>query len=93
MHKDVVFAYPESVEPLGSSSKCENQGMLIPQKLITLQGHPEFTEDIVRELLETRHNQGIFDATMFKDTMSRVGNVHDGVEVSGAFLKFLLDGR
>ena len=93
MHKDIVFEYPDSVQPLGSSPKCENQGMLIPRKLITVQGHPEFTEEIVRELLETRHQQGIFDDATFKDTMGRVANPHDGVLVSGAFLTFLIDGR
>jgi GMP synthase-like glutamine amidotransferase len=92
MHKDIVFEYPDSVERLGTSPKCENQGMLIPRKLISVQGHPEFTEEIVRELLETRHQQGIFDDAIFKDTMSRVANHHDGVVVAGAFVKFLIDG-
>lgn len=93
MHKDIVYDYPSSVEQLGFSPRCEVQGMLIPRKLITVQGHPEFTEEIVRELLETRHDQGIFDDETYKDAIGRVGKQHDGVVVAGAFLKFMLDDR
>ncbi|MCJ1381100.1 hypothetical protein MMC17_004209 [Xylographa soralifera] len=91
MHKDIVFAYPPEVQPLGSSPRCEVQGMLLPQRVITVQGHPEFNREIVTELLEARHEQGIFDDAIFEDAMRRVGREQDGVLVSGVFLKFLLD--
>ena len=91
MHKDIVYYYPEGVEELGSSDKCRVQGMYIPRKIITVQGHPEFTKEIVEELIRARHNQRIFDDKMYKDTMARVGKDHDGVIVAQGFLKFLLD--
>ncbi|MCJ1404176.1 hypothetical protein MMC11_007401 [Xylographa trunciseda] len=91
MHKDIVFTYPPEVEPLGSSPRCEVQGMLIPKRVITIQGHPEFNVEIVTELLEARHKQGIFDDKTYEDAMHRVGREQDGVLVSGVFLKFLLD--
>ena len=91
MHKDIVFTYPPEVEPLGSSPRCEVQGMLIPKRVITIQGHPEFNAEIVAELLEARHKQGIFDEKTYEDAIQRVGKEQDGVLVSGVFLKFLLD--
>ena len=91
MHKDIVYTYPPEVEPLGSSPRCEVQGMLIPRRLITIQGHPEFNAEIVTELLEARHEQGIFDDKTYEDAMRRVETDQDGVLVSGVFLKFLLD--
>ena len=91
MHKDIVFTYPPEVEPLGSSPRCEVQGMLIPKRVITVQGHPEFNAEIVTELLEARHQQGIFGDKIYEDAMHRVGREQDGVLVSGVFLKFLLD--
>ncbi|MCJ1283219.1 hypothetical protein MMC26_002547 [Xylographa opegraphella] len=91
MHKDIVFTYPLEVEALGSSPRCEVQGMLIPKRVITVQGHPEFNAEIVTELLEARHKQGIFDDEIYEDAMRRVGKAQDGVLVSGVFLKFLLD--
>ncbi len=66
--------------------------MYIRNRVITVQGHPEFNEEIVRELLEVRHRQGIFDDETFEDGIRRVGNGHDGVVVAEAFLRFLLEG-
>jgi len=91
MHRDVVYTYPSQVEQLGSSPLCDVQGMYIKNRLITVQGHPEFTKEIVTELLESRHKAGVFDDTMYEDGIARVGNRHDGVAVARAFLKFLLE--
>ncbi|CAK3931291.1 related to anthranilate synthase component II [Lecanosticta acicola] len=91
MHRDIVCEYPPGVEALGSSDRCRVQGMYAPKRLITVQGHPEFNGDIVTELLENRHARGIFDDGMFEDGMSRVRKHHDGVAVSVAFLRFLLE--
>lgn len=90
MHRDIVYYYPEGVEQLGSSPRCQVQGMYIRDKVLTVQGHPEFNEEIVKELLETRHEQGIFDDKTFEEAMSRVGKQQDGVVVAKAFLRFLL---
>ena len=89
MHKDLVYHYPPGVEHLGSSGPCEVQGMYIPKRVITVQGHPEFTEEIVAELLERRRQQGIFVDDVYEEAMARVGKPHDGVLVAQGFLKFL----
>jgi len=60
-------------------------------RLISIQGHPEFTKDIVTELVETRHAQGIFDDALYKDALARVGKPQDGVVIAQAFLRFLLE--
>jgi len=61
------------------------------KRLITVQGHPEFNTTIMTEILNTRHDLGIFDDFMFETAMSRVKLHHDGVVVAKAFLRFLLD--
>ena len=91
MHRDIVYNYPDGVEPLAYTDRCEVQGMYIPQRVITVQGHPEFDGEIVRELLITRHANGIFSDEIFKDAIGRVDKPQDGLEVSQAFLKFLLE--
>ncbi|OCL10547.1 class I glutamine amidotransferase-like protein [Glonium stellatum] len=91
MHRDIVYEHPKGVEELGSSPRCSVQGMYAKGRLITVQGHPEFTEQIVAELLEARHTQGIFNDELYEDGMARVGKHHDGVVVSSAFLRFLLE--
>ena len=91
MHLDAVYEWPEGVEHLGSSPACEVQGMYIKNRIFTLQGHPEFDVQIIREILETRHKQGVFQGEFYSSAMERAGNHHDGIAVSKAFLEFLLE--
>lgn len=91
MHRDIVYAYPEGVEKLGSSPVCKVQGMYSPKRLITVQGHPEFNEEIMTEIIETRHSTGVFDDMAYTEHIAKVSKPHDGVVVSKAFLRFLLD--
>ena len=91
MHRDIVFTYPEGVESLGQSPVCAVQGMYAPRRLFTVQGHPEFTEEIMEEIIDTRHKTGIFDDEAYETHMKKVALEHDGVLVGQAFLRFLLE--
>jgi GMP synthase-like glutamine amidotransferase len=91
MHRDVVYSYPPGVENLAYTSKCTVQSMYIPKRLITVQGHPEFTGPIMKEILTMRHTAGIFDIDVFGEALGRANGTHDGVVVATAFLKFLLE--
>ncbi|KAI1081693.1 class I glutamine amidotransferase-like protein [Whalleya microplaca] len=89
MHCDAVFSYPPGTIPLAQTNVCPVQAMYIPRRMISVQGHPEFTEDMVREILEMRKYGGILGDDIFADGMRRVSNKHDGVAVARVFLKFL----
>jgi GMP synthase (glutamine-hydrolysing) len=89
MHRDIVLSYPAGAEPLAETDICPVQGMIIPGKVITVQGHPEFTEDIVREILNLRHEAGVFTDELYQGGIDRVGHEHDGVPIARAFLRFL----
>ena len=91
MHRDIVFHYPAGVESLGHSPVCKVQGMYAPRRLLTVQGHPEFNQEIMEEILDTRHKTGIFDDEAYETHMKKVAMEHDGVVVSQAFLRFLLE--
>lgn len=91
MHQDIVYNYPPNVVPLGSSPRCAVQGMYAPRRFITLQGHPEFTEDIITEIIQKRTESGIFKGNQAQDALSRANNEHDGVTIGVVFLKFLLE--
>ncbi|KAL8644607.1 MAG: hypothetical protein Q9210_007167 [Variospora velana] len=90
MHKDIVFDYPAGVQPLGSTKPCKVQGMFVPRRVFTVQGHPEFTEEILVEILEVRHQEGVFGDEIYKEAMARVGRRHDGVMVGKRFIEFFL---
>lgn len=86
-----MFGYPEGVEPLAHTDKCENHSMYIPGRLITIQGHPEYTDVILGEVLIARNASGIIDDDSFKDAVRRLKDKQDGVLVARAFLRFLLE--
>ncbi|KAJ4387107.1 hypothetical protein N0V93_007694 [Gnomoniopsis smithogilvyi] len=89
MHKDMVLATPAGAQELAETDVCANQGFILPGKAITVQGHPEFTGEIVPEILGLRHETGIFDEETYKSGMERVRKEHDGVRIAQAFLKFI----
>lgn len=91
MHRDIVYEYPEGVEQLAYTEKCAVQGMYLAKRLITVQGHPEFNEEIMREILASRHKLGIFDVDSYDESIGRVDKYHDGVVVAKAFLTFVLE--
>jgi GMP synthase (glutamine-hydrolysing) len=90
MHRDVVTALPEGAVNLGFSDVCEYQGIYIPGRVFTLQGHPEFNETIMSILLDTRAEQGVFEDAVYKSGTMRSGRKHDGLKVSESVWRLLL---
>lgn len=91
MHRDIIVAYPPGVKLLGSSPLCENQGMYEQKRLITIQAHPEFRDDIAKEIIEVRMEKKTFDETLATEGLRRVRDRHDGPVVAKAFLRFLIE--
>ncbi|KAF3480032.1 class I glutamine amidotransferase-like protein [Arthroderma uncinatum] len=46
MHRDILPRYPPYVEKLGHSDLCDVQGIYVKNRVITLQGHPEYNTKI-----------------------------------------------
>ncbi|KAK3303706.1 class I glutamine amidotransferase-like protein [Chaetomium strumarium] len=88
-HRDAILAYPPGVIPLARTELCPKQGMYVPRRLITVQGHPEFSQFMMTEMLRVRHAAGTIPDGAFEDAMRRVADDHDGVVVARAFLRFL----
>ncbi|KAI0395851.1 putative class I glutamine amidotransferase [Xylariaceae sp. FL0594] len=89
MHRDVVLTFPEGAVQLARTDVCANQAMYKPGRFISVQGHPEFTEEMVREILDLRKSGKIIEDDVYNDGISRVSNKQDGVAVARAFLRFL----
>lgn len=88
MHRDIIPTYPPHIEPLGHSSRCDVQGLYSKDRLISVQGHPEFNGEIVNELLELRRGTVLNDET-YQDGKDRADDPHDGVAIAAGFVKFL----
>ena len=93
MNRDFVQSCPEGVERLGYTAKCSIHGLCVADRFLTVQGHPEFSEQITREILTLRNNQHIIDDNTFQEAMTRVGKDQDGVVVAQAFLRFTLNAH
>lgn len=57
LHNDVVFETPKQVKCWGSTPKCANQGFYKPGRLLTFQGHPEFTSAIAKNGYEMTYHK------------------------------------
>lgn len=91
MHRDIVYTLPPNTVCLGSTARCEVQGMYSPRRFITVQGHPEFTGEIVSEILQLRRQTGVFPEDVYEGAMSAVDNEHDGVALGRTFIKFFAE--
>ncbi len=53
-HKDQAIRLPEGARRFASSEACPNAGFVLGDKVLTFQGHPEFTTSYARDLLDMR---------------------------------------
>lgn len=79
MHRDIVYGLPNNVDKLcyqnskfisiGSSSKCAIQGIITDSgslKILTFQGHPEFSTEFMLDLLKFSVEKGSFDRNVYE---------------------------
>lgn len=90
MHRDVVFDVPSGLQNVGSSPRCAVQGFYMPGRLVSVQGHPEFNEDIITKIIRMRRSQHIFDGDVADDGLARAPLKHDGLSISIVFWEFLV---
>ena len=99
MHRDHVPSLPAGFHLLGSTHVSHNQGMVRLYQtrnservedvttddihILTLQGHPEFTEPIVTSLIEARAAIGVIDKETAASGLERRYWPNDGVGVIG----------
>ncbi|GAO52578.1 GMP synthase [Saitoella complicata NRRL Y-17804] len=90
MHRDIVSKVPVGVHVFASNEICKVQGMLVPGRVLSVQGHPEFTQFIVEELLKTRKEQKIFAEDVVEEAWPRAAGENDGENVARGIITFLL---
>lgn len=101
MHHDIISmrafltaSHSGSIcQNLGSTPKCAIQGLYQPNRLFTLQGHPEFDAFITSHIVQSRLEQGIFVKEIYEDAQTRARLGHDGLCVGSAVLEFAWGSR
>lgn len=81
---------PPNVVPLGSTAKCGVHGMYSPGRFITVQGHPEFNQDIVEEMLHYRRSTGVFNEEDYQRYLAAAKLEQDGPTIAKKMTEFLL---
>ncbi|KAM0336558.1 hypothetical protein ACHAPQ_004051 [Fusarium lateritium] len=91
MHRDAVLEVPEGVVSLGSSSRCEVQGLYSPGRILSFQAHPEFDDFIMEEIMQSRYALQILSKEMYEEGITRARADHDGLLVAAKIWEFLLE--
>jgi len=97
---------PPSFHLLGSTSISRIQGMVqfsdsdaripepdgsIPQiHILTVQGHPEFTTGIVKEIIRARRESGMMDKVTAENGLVRADERNDGDRIARVIWEVLL---
>lgn len=90
MHRDILLTHPPGSIPLLATPVCAVQDIYLPGRVLAVQAHPEFSPEVMEEILMVRHQLGVFDAEMFAEAMGRrMGRTEEG-RVAGAMLRLLL---
>ncbi|KAG6551038.1 hypothetical protein Mapa_007271 [Marchantia paleacea] len=92
-HRDQVKEIPTGGELLGFSEKTGIEMYAVGDNVLAIQGHPEFTEDVVRDIVDTRFSMGILnDAETRTAQESMKEGPHDR-EILQRICKLFLKGR
>lgn len=93
MHRDIVFDLPPKLPGIvvtASNEVCEIQGLYKRGSIWSVQGHPEFTDDIEEVIINTRHQGGLFSDELTKSGLSRLKDKNDGPALARSIVKFIL---
>lgn len=72
----------------GTSDHTGVQGVYIPRRLFTTQGHMEFDEKMVKRQLEMRVESGSVEKSDAEEARETAEWMHDGILVAKAVLRF-----
>lgn len=87
-HQDIVFSVPPGLKNIASSDSCNIQG-LIGDKILTFQGHPEFSLSFSQELLLQKYKANIISKEDLDKAEKSLGGVNDGLKVGRVIVNFI----
>lgn len=86
VHRDQVFEVPEGATLLMSSDVCPVQAYYRKGKYLCMQGHPEFTAEIVHSILLKLKMD---DEELYTSAVKDLEIPHNGLEYSFALARFI----
>lgn len=86
-HQDQVISPPEGAQTIASSDFCTHAALYYPGQALSVQPHPEFGDDYVRALIETR-GPGVVPAERLEAATARLGTPLDNADLAEMFARF-----
>eukprot|EP01113_Clastostelium_recurvatum_P046076 TRINITY_DN8022_c0_g1_i2.p1 TRINITY_DN8022_c0_g1~~TRINITY_DN8022_c0_g1_i2.p1 ORF type:complete len:269 (-),score=59.45 TRINITY_DN8022_c0_g1_i2:82-888(-) len=87
LNKEIVSSMPREFSVLGSNALCDVQGMVKGNQICTIQGHPEFSGELLSALISSR--RGIIPDSVIDDGLSRASLPVDHAFLSEFLLTFM----
>jgi GMP synthase-like glutamine amidotransferase len=91
-HQDQVITPPDGAEVVATSPGCANAALLYPGKAFTVQPHPEYGDDFIQGLIETR-GKGVIPEDLMQAASSKMGQPLDNAKMADQFAKFFREGH
>lgn len=73
-------------EPLDSAIRAD---LLKQIHMFTLQGHPEFTSDIVKDIIDVREGRGVLSRDFSAESRERADRKQEGITLGRTILEIL----
>lgn len=92
MHRDIVqinkqdgkYLKDLGINSFGKTPICSVQGLYKLGKLLTFQGHPEFSSELTNEMVDNKFKSGLISQEILNDVKIRNNNLHeDGNDLNG----------
>lgn len=92
-HQDQVISRPDAAKVIARNDFCENAALLYGNRVLTIQPHPEFTGDVVKDYVRLRRGTADYP----EDLMDKASNSShiptDSNRVADMIAEFFLDAR
>ncbi|MFV0408359.1 MAG: type 1 glutamine amidotransferase [Paracoccus sp. (in: a-proteobacteria)] len=86
-HQDQVTRRPEGAEIAAQSGFCENAALIYPGRAFTVQAHPEFRDDVIEGLMDTRA-RGVVPDPLLDQARERLGGARDSNRLAALIADF-----
>jgi len=92
-HRDIVVRLPPQALHLASSDITQYEMALIGSSALSMQGHPEFDNEVVRGIVENRHERGLIPGPTVQEALRTLSDSADRVPLQGLIRGFFRAGR
>ncbi len=88
-HQDQVVTLPENTQVLAGSDFCPYAALNIADKVITFQGHPEFSSTYIKALLVNRRDLGLLPVELSNTAINEIETPNQRHQVADWICQFL----